>query len=126
MLGMIQSAKARLVALLIAVLAIVIVGWMFRETIALALQGHSKARLSAVQAKAAAQSARDAIEATGAVSARSGASDALTRENENAIRAAPGAAAPVDPALRDAGLLGLCRRAAYRGDPKCVRFTAAR
>ena len=54
------------------------------------------------------------------------ATDTITRENDHAIRTAPGADAPVDPALRDTGLAGLCRRAAYRGDPKCVQHADPR
>jgi hypothetical protein len=86
----------------------------------------AKASLSAATGQAALDSGKDAVGAVGAVSASASAGDAITRENERAILSAPGAQVVVDPAVRDAGLVGLCRRAAYRGDPKCVRFTPAR
>jgi hypothetical protein len=73
------------------------------------------------QAEAAANSAADAI---GTV-ARSGeaerASEDLTRTNEQQIRAAEGSNAAVNPAARDAGIAALCRRQAYRDDPRCKK-----
>jgi hypothetical protein len=85
-----------------------------------------EARVSEEQAEAGSNSAADAIGAVEAVSGRNTATDDLTRENADAIHNAPGAAAPVDPAVRDAGLSGLCRRAAYRDSPDCLQFTPAR
>lgn len=86
----------------------------------------TQAKLNANQADAAIASGSDAANTTGDVASRQADEDALTGENDHAIRTAPGADAPVDPAARDAALASLCRRAAYRGDPKCVRFTPAR
>jgi hypothetical protein len=83
---------------------------------------HNKAaqtRVERSQAEAASNSAADAI---GTV-ARSGeaerASEDLTRTNEQQIRAAEGSNAAVNPAARDAGIAALCRRQAYRDDPRC-------
>ncbi len=45
---------------------------------------------------------------------------ATTKENEDAIRAAPGATTPVPAAANDAGLRALCMRAAYRDKPRCA------
>lgn len=103
-----------------------LVCWFFWGTISQALQGHWRTRVSTNQAHAVQQSGTDAVNTTGNVSARSEATDALTRENSNAIHNAPGASAPVDPGVRDAGLIGLCRRSVYHSDPKCLRFTVAR
>jgi hypothetical protein len=83
-----------------------------------------EARLSKGQTGAALASGADAVDTVGDVSARAAASDALTKENADAIRSAPGAAVPVDPALHGAGLAGLCRRAAYRGRPECLQQPA--
>jgi hypothetical protein len=69
--------------------------------------------------------AREKIDAVGQHGARSDAIDTITEENERDIRKAPGADAPVDPGVRDAGLRSLCRRAAYRGRAECVQFTPA-
>jgi hypothetical protein len=81
----------------------------------------AEARLSRNQAAAAAESGSDAVNVVGEAGEREAASDALTRENEVDIRKAPGAADPVSAEARGAGLAALCRREAYRGDPRCVR-----
>lgn len=81
----------------------------------------TEARLSSEQGQAASESARDAIGAVGAVSGRGAAGDQLTRENEADIRAALGADAQVSAEVRSAGLAAICKRAAYRDDPRCVK-----
>ncbi len=81
----------------------------------------AETRLATGQAAAALASGQDAGNAIGNRMDSDATTDTITRENDHAIRTAPGADAPVDPALRDAGLAGLCRRAAYRGDPKCLQ-----
>ena len=81
----------------------------------------AQARVQHAQTEALSNSANDAV---GTV-ARSGeaerASEELTRTNEQQIRAAEGANDKVNPAVRDAGIAALCRRAAYRDDPRCKR-----
>ncbi len=88
-----------------------------------ALTGRSKAeaRLGKNQAEAAAQSGADAVNVVGKAGEREADSDALTRDNEKDIRNAEGSDAVVNPASRDAGLASLCRRSAYRNDPRCVQ-----
>lgn len=88
--------------------------------------GKTEAKLANGQSQAATQSGRDAVQSVGNQSAAEIQVDAITKENEDAIRSAPGANAAVAPAARDAGLRALCRRAAYRGDPKCLQFAPAR
>lgn len=88
---------------------------------ALTRNSKAEARLSKNQAEAAAQSGSDAANTVGAAGDREAASDALTRDNEKDIRNAEGSDAPVAAPARDAGLDGLCRRAAYRNDPKCLQ-----
>lgn len=83
-------------------------------------------RLAAGQAGAALASGRDATNVVGNRMDADAASDIITRENDHAIRNASGADAPVDPALRDAAFASLCRRAAYRGDPRCVQHADPR
>lgn len=51
---------------------------------------------------------------------------ATTKENEDAIRAAPGATMPVPAAANDAGLRALCLRAAYRDQPRCAAMQRPR
>jgi predicted secreted protein len=83
---------------------------------------HSRAaqtRVERSQAEAAANSAADAIGTVAASGEAERASEDLTRTNEQQIRAAEGSNAAVNPAARDAGIAALCRRAAYRNDPRC-------
>ncbi len=86
----------------------------------------AEAKLSASQVGAAQASGRDAVNTVASAAASEAAIDAITLENDRAIRSAPGAAAPVDPALSAAAMRGLCRRAAYSRDPRCVLYPPAR
>jgi hypothetical protein len=81
----------------------------------------AEARLSRNQAQAAAESGSDAANAVGKAGEREAASADLSRSNEAAIRAAPGAADPVSAEARGAGLSALCKRDAYKDDPRCAR-----
>jgi hypothetical protein len=86
-----------------------------------------RARLGEAQAESAGRSGQDAVARVGAAARREQQSDELTTLNQLEIRNAQGADAPVDPAVRDAGLGGLCRRAAYRDDQRCrLRRAASR
>ena len=85
-----------------------------------------EATLNATQGSAAIQSGGDADDTVGNRMTLDAHFDEITGENDDAIRNATGADAPVDPAVRDAGLVGLCKRAAYSRDPKCLRYTPAR
>lgn len=82
-------------------------------------------KLSKGQAGAAIASGSDAVQTVGNQAASETASDQVTRENADAIRKAKGADAPVSAAVRDAGIASLCRRAAYKRDPRCVQQAPA-
>ena len=85
----------------------------------------ARARLGEATAKAASRNGQDAVATVGAAARREQQSDALTQTNEKEIRDAQGANAPIDPAVRDAGLASLCRRAAYRDHQRCRLRDAA-
>jgi len=86
----------------------------------------ARARLGEASATAASRNGEDAVATVAAAARREQQSDALTRDNEREIRHAQGADLAVDPAVRDAGLGGLCRRPAYRDDQRCrLRGAAA-
>lgn len=84
----------------------------------------SRGEIDAARSDAGIASGQDAANTVGAAGTREGDIDRQTRENENAIRNAPGADAPVDDGVHGAGLGSLCRRAAYRGDPRCLHDAA--
>lgn len=111
--------SARLIAVVIGVLALIIGTAMFVRSCD---SRHNKAAQTAVehaQAGAASNSAADAVNTVAASGEAERASEDLTRNNEQQIRAAPGANDKVNPAVRDAGISALCRRHAYANDPRC-------
>ena len=79
----------------------------------------ARARLGEEQTQAASKSGQDAVATVGAAADREQQSDHMSEDHEKQIRNAPGAQAPVDPAVRDVGLGSLCRRAAYRDSERC-------
>ena len=79
----------------------------------------AQGRLDAAQAEARANSAADAIATVARSGEATAASEELTRTNERDIRAAEGAGERVGAGVNAAGRAALCRRAAYRDDPKC-------
>lgn len=86
----------------------------------------TETRLWKNQTGAALASGADAVAAVGGQQAAEVRIDIITEENDRAIRQAPGADAPLDPALDAAARRGLCRRAAYRGRTECLQFAPAR
>jgi hypothetical protein len=87
-------------------------------------QQRAQGRVTTGQAGAFANSTGDAIATQQAAHGREDASEQLSRTNEEEIRNAQGASAPVNPAVRDAGLRSLCRRAAYRDSARCKLLDA--
>jgi hypothetical protein len=81
------------------------------------------AQVEAAQSGATIESAKDAIGVQGNVAANEAAGADLTRTNAEEIHHAKGADQAVDPAVRDAGLASLCRRASYRASKRCLRVT---
>lgn len=77
-------------------------------------------KLATGQADAAVKSGADAVNTIGNRMEAEAAGDQLTRENTDEIHKADGADAAVANGVRDAGLRALCRRPAYRRDPKCL------
>lgn len=82
----------------------------------------AQARVERSQAEAASESAKDAIGTVTQRGAEERASEELTRSNEKEIRNAEGASERVGSGVDLAGRRSLCRRAAYRDDPKCRMF----
>lgn len=118
-----RNAVRILIALVVlALLAAIVV----QRSCSAARTASAAARLATGQAGAAIASGHDAADTIGNRMADDAASDTITRENDDAIRNAHGADAPVDPAASAAGLRGLCRRAAYRRDPQCVQYADPR
>lgn len=79
----------------------------------------AQGKVSGAQAGAAENSAADAINTVSEAGQREAASEGLTRSNERDIRGAEGASERVKPGVDAAGRAALCRREAYRNDPRC-------
>jgi hypothetical protein len=118
MIGLRSTLIAAAVALMLALL---LLGQCQR-----ARNAGAEAALAGASGRAAVESGKDAVGAVGAVSARESAGNDIGRTNDAEIHAADGAAQAVPVAVDAAGRAGLCRRAAYQRDPKCMRFTPAR
>ncbi|MDQ0462645.1 hypothetical protein QO010_000393 [Caulobacter ginsengisoli] len=93
--------------------------------------GRARARTNlaaaeAIQAQGQAAAGRDAVAIVTASAARDAATDRQTQENRDAILAAPGASAPVDPAVGAAGRRAVCLRHASRRLPECQPLQSAR
>jgi Flp pilus assembly protein TadB len=115
----IERLSARVIAIIVAAALAVLVVWAAFHFWQKSRSQGSQARVEHAQTEALSNSANDAVGTVARSGEASAASEALTRSNEQEIRNAKGADAPVDPAARDAGLRSLCRRAAYRDSPKC-------
>lgn len=91
--------------------------------------GHAarvQAKIESNRADAAISTASDAANTVAEVASSDAAIDAVTQENERAIRSAPGAHETVDAGVHDAGVLSLCRYAAYRSSKDCLQFSPAK
>lgn len=107
-------------AMLILFLMIAIVGLgVSRCQLGGARQKSADAQSAAAQSGAMVDSGRDAVTTVSDRAIDDAAIDAQTRENDRAIRSAPGASAPVDDGVNAAGLRALCVRRAYRDRVEC-------
>lgn len=105
---------------ILAIAAVLLVlGWLQLRSCQKDAQTAAEVGLAKGQQGAQTNSATDAVTTQGAANRRERESEDLTRANEREIRNAKGADAAVDAAVRDAGLLALCRRAAYRDTERC-------
>lgn len=120
------SPARQLAALVVSVIVLFAIVLYITGALTRGATAKVEAKLSGNQVGAAQASGRDAVNTMASNAASEAAIDTITMENDRAIRSAPGAGAPVDPALRDTGLASLCRRAAYSRDQRCLQFTPAR
>jgi FtsZ-interacting cell division protein ZipA len=116
------TLPARTIRYILIVLGAIVLALVIVEGVHSCDVRHNRAaqsRVEASQAQAASNSAADAIGTVAASGRNEAASEDLTRSNEQQIRAAHGANDKVNPSVRDAGIAALCRRQAYRDNPKC-------
>lgn len=109
----------RTIALIVGILILVALAFYIPSCIQKQRSQKAQAKADAAQSEAATNSAADAINTVSEAGKRETASEALSRENDRMIRDAEGAAERVKPGVDYAGRAALCRREAYRNDPKC-------
>ena len=107
----------------LAVAALVIAGgwWIVTEP-GRANQRAAEAQTSSAMSGARAGSAAEAGKILDGAHADATTSEALSRENADAIAQAPGADQRLDPGLNDAARRGMCKRRAYRHSDECVQL----
>ena len=116
---------ARWIWAVILVAALILAGFLLANSLARGNGKKVEAELRAGQADAGIASGQDAANTVAGAGAREGAIDQQTRDNEHAIHSAPGADNPVDNAVHGVGIDGLCKRAAYHRDPRCLPHPTA-
>ena len=118
-----RIGKAATVALAVG-LAMALILWGYNSFVG-GKTAKVEAKLGKEQTDAALQSGADAVDTVAGVNASDADTDAITRSNDRDIRTAPGADAPVDPAVAAAGRRSLCKRAANRDKPECLQLAPA-
>ena len=82
----------------------------------------AKAGVDSTFAQARTEAAQDATAITAGADQAAAADETTTRKNRDEILAQPGAQAPVDPHVADAGRRAICLRHAARCSDPCVRM----
>jgi Flp pilus assembly protein TadB len=116
---MMGNLSARVIAGIVAAIVAIAVIWAAFHFWEKSRSQGAQSRVDHAQGEAMSTSANDAVDTTAAAGKRESQSEDLTRSNEREIRAAPGASDRVNAGVDAAGRAALCRRAAYREDPKC-------
>lgn len=106
----------------IAIALLVVAAIMVPSCVSKWRSERAQSRVDASQAQAASNSAADAINAVAASGGREAASEDMTRANAGEIRNAQGADVRAGAGVDLAGRRALCRRPAYKDDPKCAMF----
>ncbi len=88
-------------------------------------QDAAQAKAGQIVAEGQTAAGKDAIGVVTDNAGKEAQTDALTRDNNKAIRSAEGAADPVAAGVDDAGRRALCMRRAYAGSAACKRLLNA-
>jgi hypothetical protein len=119
---MIYGIAYRTIALAVGILALVLVSLFAVNQCSKRRDQAAQSRVDAAQGNAAAESSADAINTVSRAGEAQAESEALSRANERDIRAAEGAGERVGAGVNAAGRRALCKREAFKNDPKCAIF----
>lgn len=117
------SISTRILAMIAGAILLIVAVGLFVKSCDNRRSRAAQERVERSQAEAAANSAADAIGTVTGVGGNTAASEELGRTNERDIRAAEGASTKIGAGVNAAGRKALCKRAAYRNDPKCKELT---
>jgi uncharacterized protein (UPF0333 family) len=113
------NISMRVIAMIVGVILLIVVVGLFVKSCDNRRSRAAQSRVERSQAEAASNSAADAINTVTGVGTNQAASEDLGRTNERDIRAAEGASTKIGAGVNAAGRSALCKRQAYRDDPKC-------
>jgi hypothetical protein len=113
------AISARIIAMIVGVILLIAAVGLFVKSCDNRRSRAAQSRVERSQAEAASNSAADAINTVTGVGTNQAASEDLGRTNERDIRASEGANTKIGAGVNAAGRAALCKRAAYRDDPKC-------
>jgi hypothetical protein len=110
---------ARTIAMIVGAVLLVVGIMAFTRSCANRRDRAAQERVEDSQAKAATNSAADAIGTVSRSGEAAAASEDLTRSNARDILNTEGASQPVPGAVNAAGRRALCKREAYKNRPEC-------
>ncbi len=109
----------------LSVVAILIVLWLFVTGPQRAHEEAAKASAQAISASSRTSASKDAIGVVVGAEKRTEEIDTQSKESRDEIQHAPGADAPVNPAVGDAGRRAVCLRESSRRLPACRKLLDA-
>lgn len=118
-----EFGTSRLILTIVGAIVLIVAAALFVRSCDKRRSEAAQTRVERSQAEAQTNSAVDAINTVTGVGGNTAVSEDLGRTNEQDIRNAEGASAKVGAGVGTAGLRALCKRAAYRNDPKCKGVT---
>jgi sensor histidine kinase regulating citrate/malate metabolism len=121
-----REIATRIIGMVVGVIVLIVAVGLFVKSCDNRRDRAAQERLDSAQAGAAAESSADAINTVSRSGEAQAESEALSRANERDIRAAEGAGERVGAGVNTAGRRALCKREAFKNDPKCAIFRSER
>jgi hypothetical protein len=121
-----REIATRVIGMVVGVIVLIVAVSLFVRSCDNRRDRAAQSRVDEAQAGAAAESSADAINTVSRSGEAQAESEALSRANERDIRAAEGAGERVGAGVNTAGRRALCKREAFKNDPKCAIFREGR
>jgi mannitol-specific phosphotransferase system IIBC component len=121
-----REIAGRIIGMVVGVIVLIVVVSLFVKSCDNRRDRAAQSRVDAAQGEAKDESSADAINTVSRAGEAQAESEALSRANERDIRAAEGAGERVGAGVNTAGRRALCKREAFKNDPKCAIFRSER